>query len=330
MQGLPFSVEEIRLVDLLAGSQPYAFSLYLKKLGLWDEKWPESSLESCGILSPVLAKRSGKNPQNVHVLDGFKRVYWASSRGMASISCVFVPGSISEYEAWMIVFAAQKHVLCSSALKAAFLQHLEKSGVSRETIINKFMPALELGPSEHLLKKYLKIAGLPEKVLSFCHSKGFSAKRCLNLSHHKKGLLESFFSRSHSLSLSARLAEELLNDINDILRREGISPEEFFCEPEIAKIFQDRTDNRIRTERLRDAVRKRKFPVLTSIERQMEKAKQRLLDERSFRVSWDRTLENRAINLSASVKSPREFMQLVRELEQEDTLEGIRILLSFL
>jgi hypothetical protein len=330
MQGLPFSIERVTPKSLLAEHQPHAFSLYLKELGLWDEKWPFASLEAEGLLTPVTVKKSREKPGGFEILDGFKRVSWAASRDLPFISCACLDMDIPLEKSWLVVLSAQKAALDSPALKAAFLGFLKKAGVPRETTVERFMPLLGLGPSINLLEKYLKIAMLPDAVLAFCHRKGFSAKRCLNLSHHRRGLLNRFFSYSSSLTLTASLAEELLDNINDILRRDAISPEDFFSLPEISDVLEEGTDTRARTDRFRRAVRRLRFPVLTGIERQMEGAGKKFFSGKKFSVTWDKSLENRVLNITASVKSPEEFVRLVRDMEDETSLEGIKALLSYL
>ncbi len=325
-----FSLEKIAPRRLLEGNQPYGFSLRLRELGLWDERWPAESLEQAGMLTPVLVKKAKDSPGGFHILDGFKRLFWADSAGMPAVSCLLTAPGLSLEDCWLAVLSAHKEVLGTTAIKAVFLETLDRSGVPRETTTKRFMPLLGLGPSDDLLRKYLRIARLPASVLVFCHQKRLSAKRCLNLTHHKRGLLEHFFARSSSLSLSASLTGELLDNINDILRRDDLSPEDFFSSPEMVRILEGETDIRTRTRRFRQAVRNLRFPVLTKIEREMEHARKRFLSDRPFSVSWDRALENRAVNLTALVRSPEEFLKLVQALEEEDTLKGIEAILSHL
>ena len=328
MQGLSISVEQIAPEKLLAGAQVFGFSVFLKDLGLWDEKWPCICLEKAGILSPVLVQRHESS--GFRIIDGFKRAFYADKKKLSYVPAMVLPETMSSRDIFLLVLGAQKDYLKTPAMKATFLRFLDRAGVPRETIIADFMPPLELGANENLLRKYMRIAEIPATVLRFCHQKGFSMKRCLNLSHHKKGLLDAFFARSSRLNLSASLAEELLDNINDILRRDGLSAGDFFARQDVTEILGGDMDTRERTSRFRRLARILKFPVLTDIEGQMEETRKNFTGTGSFHVSWDKSLENRAVHINASVKNTDEFRRLVSDLEKENSAEGIKALLSYL
>lgn len=328
MQASSLSVEHIAPEKLLAGARIFGFSIFLKDLGLWDEKWPFYSLEKAGILSPLLVQR--QESDGFRIIDGFKRAFYAYEKGRSFVPATVLPETVSNKDIFLLVLAAQKDYLKTPALKAAFLRFLQQAAVPRETITADFMPLMDLAANETLLRKYMRIASLPGKVLLFCHQKGFSMKRCLNLSLHKKRLLNTLFYWKSHLTLSASVVEELMDNINDILKRDCLSPEDFFAGTDVLKILSADMDNRERTSRFRELVRRRKFPVLSEIERQMEETQKGLAGSGSFHISWDKSLENRAIHISGSVKNINEFRRMVSDLEKENSAECIKALLSHL
>jgi len=330
MRGLSFFIEEIDTSELFATEQPYAFSLLLKRLGLWDETWPFNSFQATGLLSPVLVQKVFNKREKILLVDGFKRIEWARATQISTVSCLVIPEDIPLADVCALVLGAQKLWINTPALKALFLRFLLNLEVPRETILNRFMPLLGLGPAESLFRKYLKIAAMPETVLLFCHEKRFSMKRCLNLVHHKKGLLETFFSRTRGLHLSASLAEELLDNINDILKREGMSPEQFFEAKDVRRVLDQNTDARVKASSFRQLIRRLKFPVLTEIEKDMNQIHKRFLAGGRFNVNWDRALENRQLHINTAIKDTDEFRSVLYELQKEETLKGIEALLSYL
>lgn len=328
MQRSSLSVEYLRPSELLEGHQPFGFSLYLKGMGLWDRDRLFSSLDRRGMLSPLLV-HGNKKEGTFRIIDGFRRAEWAVSRGIAELSCLALYG-LEKTGVMVLVHEAQAHVVRTAALKAGFLGFLEGNGVSRETMLRDFMPLLGLPESSHLLKNYLRVAGLSGEVLRFGHEKGFSLKKLMNLSYYRGKLVELFFASASGLSLSASLVEEMLGNINDILRRDGISPEEFFAGQDVAGLLGSDMDPREKTRRFRQMVRRLRFPGLTGIEQDMEAARQRFLSGGSFSISWDPSLENRALKVSAVVKSPEEFQCLVEDLGRRERADGIRAIFSHL
>ena len=300
----------------------------LKRLGLWETDNLFSSLDRTGILVPVLAdERHGV----LHLIDGFKRVVWSRSRGVPSVPVRIVPADITAEEIFIILLSAQEIYLKKSpVLKARFLSFVKEAGVPEETIVHQFMPMLQLGHDRALLKKYLKISGLPDDVLLFCHQKGFSLKRCLNLANHKRELLTRFFHLRGSIAISASLAEEMLNNMNDYLRREAKDPEYLFARQDIQGILKSDMAVNEKTQALRSLLRELRFPTLSRIERQMDDIARGLPDLRHLSVSWDRSLENRRITITGTVQSLEDFRTLLGDISRPEMFDGIKALLHYL
>jgi hypothetical protein len=252
------------------------------------------------------------------------------SREKASVPVRIVPADITLEEIFLVVLSAQETSLKSPVLKTRFLSFVKNAGIPEEAMVRQFMPMLQLGRNEALLKKYLKISMLPDEVLLFCHQKGFSLKRCLNLANHKRDLLTRFFSLRDSLAISASLAEEMLDNMNDYLRREGKTPDYLFARPDVQNILQSDMTVSKKTQALRSLLRTLRFPMLSRIEREMHDIARNRFDSRHLSISWDRSLENRRITITGVVQSLEDFRALVEDISKPETIDGIKTLLHYL
>ena len=326
MDQLPHPSKEISIVETEALDLNLGFSLKLRELGLWKTEHLFSSLQTSGILEPILVAYEQDSSGPALLIDGFKRLMWARDRGISHLSAMDT--SLSPRE--LLLFLLQKHcnALTSCALIALFLDFVAERGFDSHLILNEIMPALGLQGHAKLLEKYRRVATLPVKVLTLCHKKDFSLKRCINLTHQPRQLLERLIELEGKLSLSASLFQELCDAISDILKREGLSVEEFFQRKEIIEILEAGQDRATTTRLFRSYIRKLRNPLLTSYQRELQKIHKTYFSSAPFHVKWDETLENRRIEISSSVTDIEELRNLSKAISSEKTQKGVKELLS--
>ncbi len=326
MDRLPRTIEQAPLTALLELNHALGFSLKLKELGLWQTGPLFSSLDTSGILEPVLILKNREKASEL-LLDGFKRLEWARSRDIETVPVIKL--NLLKKDALSYLLQKHGHELTSCSLIALFLDFLERAGFGQETIIEKVMPSLGLQGHRGLLKKYQRVASLPVDVLALCHEKDFSLKRCLNLTHQPSQLLERLTGLGDRLALSASLFLELCDSISDIMRRDEISVEAFFDKEEIRKILESDSDRATTTKLFREHVRKLRNPILTGLQEELEKIDNSYFKSAPFSIRWDKTLENKRIEIKASITDVSQLPTLSQTLSSEKTRKGIKKLLSY-
>ncbi len=326
MERIPLACEKISLISPGELDTSLDFSSKLNPFKTKDQELLLQGLERSGILSPILSIKKTGNP-NPLVIDGFKRIKWALSSKIDTV-CVITLPQMEEEE--LVVFLTTKYAptLDTCVVRALFLYFLVEKSFKHKTIVEKVMPILGLEPHKGLLERYLKIAGLPHKLLLFCHEKDFSLKRCINLSYKPRRLLETIIGLNGVISLSASLLQELCDNIHDILRRDDMDVEAFFELKQVRDILGMEKDPSTKTRLLRRFVWQMRYPVLSSVHAQIEEIEKRHFSNMPFCIKWDRSLENRKITITGSVSSPNELDSLIDALSDKGTKEGINKMLA--
>ena len=334
MEQLSVITPETAMTEPEALDRSLDFSEHLKLIGLFDTSSLYKSLDATGIACPLLATQakqtnnSGRNKKSFFtLLDGFKRLSWAQDKGLHTVPVIIINSNIKE----RLLFLISKHakILDTCIAKALFLKFLLDAGFQQDLIVQEAMEPIELQPYKALFERYLRVADLPPKVLAFCHKKDFSLKRCLNLTYLPKTLLLAVMDLEGQISLSASLLQELCDTISEVTRREEMEIKDFFELKEIKAILSSDKDRTLKTNLLRQAIRKMRFPTLTKIQNELKKVEKEYLANLPLKVVWDNTLENRKLTISAIISSEQEFYELERALSSSHTKKGIKKLLSY-
>jgi len=98
---------------------------------------------------------------------------------------------------------------------------------------------------------------------------------------------------------------------------------EFIYDAEVENIIDSDLSPRDRTDRLRKLISARRYPVLSEVNERIERAVRRLDLPEGVGVSWDRTLENKGVNIAISIKGPDEWDGLMKSI---DTVEIKKII----
>ena len=326
MAGLSDSFKKIPLEDLEIEGSRFGFSLFLNRLLPSDEKALFKSLDLLEEIEPILVV---KVEGFFNVLDGFKRANWARKRNRETIFINEVKFQSLNEIAFFLLAKHQKDLFTPTA-RALFLSFLKEMGVDEDFIIKNLMEPLGLGPRKDLFKKYLKISHLPEDCLIFCHQKGLSFKKCLILSHYPKELLNWLFSLKDSLAISASICLELLENINDIMRRDEIDLKGLLNKKEIKEILQKDLNPHQKTALFRRAIKNLRNPTLSKFLEEMDSIKRKRLKDAPIEIDWDRSLENRKITIKANLIEPQDLEEIADFLKKDSTKGTIKRLFSYL
>ena len=308
--------------------QTLDFSRILEELSVWDTSLLFQSLEENSILTPILVAKIKHIEGALMVIDGFKRLRWALEQGLTEVP-VLKAGEMTRRQVLLLLLSRYSGHLKTCATKALFLNHLSEAGFPKDLLMDLAMRGLGLQPFGGLLEKYLRVSTLPKEVLRFCHEKDLSLKRCLNLTHQPRRLLEKIIRLRHKISISASLLLELTDNISDILKRDEITAEEFFENGQIRQVLSQEMDINQRTRLFRQMVKEMRYPVLTRLQGELQDIQNNYFKNSPLLIRWDETLENRKVTISASVSDLSQLSDIVNAISSAKTKEGIKKILSY-
>ena len=323
MAKLSATVKKIPIEEVVTNNKKFNLSLKLKKIGLWPEEKIDSSFQTYILSNPVLLKEQC-------LIDGYKRLYAAKQLSIKTIPAIVSKEFYMEQIALYLLFD-NLNTLTSAASKAIFLSHLYECDIDIDFILKNIMAKLGLGPNRGLLEKYIKIATLPQNVLFFCHKKGISFKKTLNFTTFKPELLNWLFNMQGKLALTVSICHELLENINDILRRDDIELDQLLTLSEIKNIIDDNNlePNR-RTNLLRSKIKSLRYPKWTKLNTQMKEIKKQFFKDSPVDIVWDESLENRKLLIKSELTSQEDLEALKKALNSKKVDEGIKRLFYYL
>jgi hypothetical protein len=93
-------------------------------------------------------------------------------------------------------------------------------------------------------------------------------------------------------------------------------------------LFDSSLSPRDKTDKLRQIIRIKRFPVLSETNARMMKTIEDLNLPKGIRVNWDCTLENKNVNLTLNIHNPDQWQNLLMSLQSEEVKEALKSVLD--
>jgi len=288
----------------------------------------ENSITKLGIIAPLIIQ---KKSDRYMLIDGFLRINIAKKLKLNEVPCVSVDITTEPTTLALLRFENHRgYFLQSSVNRVRAIQFLLDLGLVKEPIIARFFSLLDLEPNPIFFEQAMRIIQLPESVLKFCHMKLFSFKQLDQLTRYPETILHALVSIQDQLSISASVFLELAEHINDLCKIECQDPSHFFAIPEVILILQSHHMPQEKTRLLRNIIKQKRFPILTKTNAQLESIKKQLRLPKGIHLSWDSTLENKAIDLSMRITDTKQWQMIQNELANPKLTTTISTLLGIL
>lgn len=287
------------------------------------------SLNTLGLITPLTLYEDSSGL--LHLVDGKRRLQYARHQGINRIQAVILPKETPWEEILWLVFSNKREDIQRSVMnKVGFIGFAASLGVSESWIVNALCKPLELKPHRSFLKEAERINTLPIDLRYLCHQKRFSLKQILNLTYYPEDLLLQLIAWRDRLQLTASTLEEIASNVKDYLKGNDLSLYEFISEPSVQEILDAPLSPSIRTQRLRYFIHTRRYPTLSRMNKEIEERIGQLRLPPNFRIEWDRTLENKRIDIEIQLQSPDQWPPLREQLMTEDVGTVIRDILDTL
>ncbi|MBL4606455.1 MAG: ParB-like nuclease domain-containing protein [Pseudomonadales bacterium] len=283
------------------------------------------SVKQIGILTPLIVHQFG---DTFHVVDGFKRIDLAKALNIEELPCTVLPEESKPLTIATLLLQKDEMALRNSAVrKSLFLALCQKLGIDNDEQA-PLLAILNIENHSRVIRQYLNVAELPHEVLSFCDEKGFSLKQCMHLSKHPRLLLNRLFQWREQLHFTAAIIEEILGHFKDVMRAENIDLKHIEEEESFIAIMQSKSNNQQRTQALRNWLRLRRYPRLSAIQKNMQCTVSDMGLPKAVKLDWDKSLENRALTITANITEPDQWPDICVSLADSATQNGINLLLE--
>lgn len=286
------------------------------------------SFKEMGLILPILVFHHPDG--SFHLVDGFKRVDFALESGWSQIEAMVYSPETPLEMLFTYVAAHRQADICRSAVgKMRFLYALHLLGFSADTLKTRFFAVLDLPDQPHLIHEMFKIMRLPDEVLTFADEKGFSHRQLLGFTRYDVALLKTVFSWKSMIHLTASTAIEILDMLQDILRRYDKPLEVLITEKPMAEVLNSNLPPHQKTQRLRKTLLTLHQPTLTIYAEKMTRIRDELKLPSFVSLDWDSSLEVKALRLHASISSEEDWNTFLTTLRSPHYTGGITTLLDY-
>lgn len=284
-----------------------------------------TSFDTLGILYPVIVYADDK--KRYHLVDGRKRVQFAKEMREPRIRASILPMSTPVTDIITLIFCNKRNEIESSIMnKVQFLCFAMALNASESWILQSLCIPFEFKPHREFFRECERIYNLPEELKLFCHDKSFSLKQLLNLTYYPKDLLVQLITWKSDLQFTASTLDEIASNLKNYLKRENKNIIDFLSEPDIQELFDSSLSPRDKTEKLRQLIYLKRFPTLSETNARIFKNVKSLNLPREINIKWDRTLENKMIDISIHIKDQKHWQKLLdtlNSLESKNVIQSI-------
>lgn len=233
----------------------------------------QQSIARVGLIDPPIARPAG---ERYEILCGFRRFLACRGLGFSRLSALVPCEPVSDRQGFDL---ALEHNVSARALNdveiARCLRVLEGDlAVSREEIIQDYLPLLGLEAHETIRRRAVGLARLPETLQLLIVEKRLPfqvSSLFLRFSESDRGPLYDLLS---SLPFGINRIKEILPFIGEILGREEITLKDLLSEPVLSRqMDKENGPAPQRAERAREYILRRRFPTI-----------QRLKEEADLRI----------------------------------------------
>ncbi|RJQ17518.1 MAG: hypothetical protein C4560_08835 [Nitrospiraceae bacterium] len=320
------SVQNIIINEILIEKSRFSPGRFLFGLSAPGSVPEESSYRRLGTIHPIIVCRDMSG--QVHLIDGAKRIYFAGLR-QPGISAIVLTDATPVTDIISLIQCDKRNEIDQSVInKVMFICFALSLGAPESWVLESLCVPLGFRPYNDFLKDCGRINNLPEELRRFCHEKKFSLKQILNLTHYPEDVLSQLMSWKAMLQLTASILDEMASSLKDYLISHDKGMGDFLSEPEVHEIMGSPLGHRERTERLRSFIHKKRFPVLSETNKRIEGKVAQLYLPKNISLDWDRTLENKNLDITLHVQDIEKLKDLLDVLNSDAMKEAVKGMLD--
>lgn len=198
-------------------------------------------------------------------------------------------------------------------------------------MVQEYMPLLDLEPSLEVLGGYLQLQQLKSEVQSYLVAEEIPLKLALELLHFSPEDQRQLIYLASSLKLTVNTFKEFMTFIGEIIGREDIPLENLLDDLDIPDILANSVlPIPQKTEKVRKILKQRRYPLLTSLEDQLQEKLKQLRLPREISIALPPFLEGDQLKVTFQFRNIKELEKILTKLQELIDREELKDILRLL
>ena len=315
--GLPFSyafvmdLKTIPLEEIDIEDETYRVSEELDSASVLD------SLQEIGQLNPVLLLDQA--PLKI-IVCGFRRIRALGKLNRSHVFARILPkeshSKLRRFE--LSLWDNLSHRRLNALEKARLLYKLKDiCGVSGKTLIEAYLPLLDLPPRENVLESYIRLNGIQPSLRHCLVEDQLTLSSVDNLAAMPHPVQDRIASLMGKIRLSASLQKKVLAYLEELSKMAGGSTDAPLDNPLVQSILDDsRLSPFQKGEKLHEILYRMKYPELSKALDRFRASKEQLALPGSVRIIPHPFFENADLRVEFQASSAERFRDLVAALQR--------------
>jgi ParB family transcriptional regulator, chromosome partitioning protein len=274
-----------------------------------------SSIEEVGLIQPVLLREKGDRYQ---IVCGFRRIsVYHELKGSEIEARVFAEKEMNDLQLFSL--SLHDNVMTrgfNTVEKALALDKLiHYFQIEPPDVIKTFLPFFSLEPHDKILKTYLSLAGMEDKVRSYVLKEEVSRFNIRILSHFSSEDRMALLPLFDSMKLGENRLREVLTLLEEISQRSQTSIREIVHRPEIELIVsQKELTPAQKTERLKKILLDLRYPRMHQMEKRFEKKREELNLRSGLSLHHPPFFEGKGLRIEFRFDTMEEYQSILSSL----------------
>lgn len=273
------------------------------------------SIKEIGVINPLILREKGKKFQ---IVSGFKRAFACRELKREKVKAlVYSQDKLSDKEALYLNLSENRTVRVFNTVEIAMIlerlfKHLK---IDRKEYKEKFLPLLGIDFNEKQLKDCFDLFNLNEELRAYIALEKISFKNIFLWMRFGKGEQEEVFRLISQLRLSSNKLREVLLYLEEICQRDKVSVKDLVGSSGIQEVLKnEKLTVPQRTSRIRDILKKKRFPRLSSLEASLSGKLKNLGLPKGMVIRPPEFFEEEEFSLELRIKNREDLKRMGRSL----------------
>jgi hypothetical protein len=221
------------------------------------------SIQTVGLIEPPLVQ--GKKNGLFRIVCGGRRLAACKKFGLDSVACRLLPTSTDRQRCLRLAIYDNVAQRTLNPVEKSLVLTKMADYLEEPQLINEFMPLLDLEPSLKLFNRYLGLLDLEKVILDYLALGRLNERIAFALAKENQGARLAYLRLFEELPFSVSVQEELLAAVEQIARKENLTPEQLLSSGEVGVLRKTaKRPARQRAQQIRKHLQDRCNPRLTA------------------------------------------------------------------
>ena len=297
-----------------------------------NRKQLTESIRKTGLIHPIILRSTELNG-HYQIVSGFRRVHSCMDLNMKQIDAiVYEKDELSDVRALLLnlhqTVTSRNLNLIEKSLILNKLHHTD--GMEKETILCDVMPLLNLEPYGELFEHVSKLQELTDRVKIYIVENDVGLRNAVRFQRFSSEDQKAIIKLISPLKLGQNRLKEILTYIDEIHYRDEVSASEIIDNEIEAILTNHNIPTPQRAEHVRRLLKKKRFPKLVTMEKEIQKNLKQLKLPPEISLSTPSFLEGEKVKVEFLFKSTQELKKIVNKLSDISDQKELKTILEML